>query len=66
MICDQNSRKFHQNPKKPFYYEYTKFCGASINWKVKNFINKKLVVSIFVTNRFEKYFLVCKKKAGRL
>ena len=55
MIFEHNLPKFHQNLKK---ITKKNFMMLSSKWKVKNFhnfINKKLVVSIFVTNRFERY-----------
>ena len=54
-VFDQNLQKFHQNSKN-FYY--IKFCDAFTKLESENFhnfINKKLVVSIFVTNRFCTY-----------
>ena len=55
MIFNHNLWKFHQNPK---IFYYIKFCDAFAKVESENFhnfINKKLVVSIFVTNRFERY-----------
>ena len=56
MIFEHNLLpKFHQNLKS--FYKI-KFYDAFVkveSEKFHNFINKKLVVSIFVTNRFERY-----------
>ena len=55
MIFEHNLQKFNQNLKN-FYY--IKFCDAFVKLESENFysfINKKFVLLIFVTNRFEKY-----------
>ena len=55
MIFNQNLQKFHQNQSN---YYYIKFCDAFAKLEsenFRNFNNKKLVVSIFVTNTFERY-----------
>ena len=55
MIFEHNLQKFHQNLKN---FHQIKFYDAFVileSENFHNFINKKLVVSIFVTNRFEKY-----------
>ena len=55
MIFDQNLQKFHQNPK--IFYNI-KFCDTFTKLESENFhnfINKKLVVSIFVINIFCRY-----------
>ena len=55
MTFEHNLTKFHQNLKN-FYS--IKFYDAFVKVESEhfhNFINKKLVVSIFVTNIFERY-----------
>ena len=55
MIFDQNLQKIHQNQQN-FYY--IKFCDAFAKLEreiFQNFINKKLIASIFVSNRFRRY-----------
>ena len=55
MIFEHNLQKFHQNLKN-FYY--IKFHDAFVKLEsenLHNFINKKLVVAIFVTNTFCRY-----------
>ena len=55
MIFDHIFKKIHQNPN---IFYYIKFCDAFAKLESENFhnfINKKLGVSIFVTNRFERY-----------
>ena len=55
MIFEHNLPKFHQNLKNfysiKFYDAFVKVESENFH----NFINKKLVVSIFVNNRFERY-----------
>ena len=55
MIFDHIFKKIHQNPN---IFYYIKFCDAFAKLESENFhnfINKKLVIRIFVTNRFERY-----------
>ena len=55
MIFDHIFKRFHQNPN---IFYYIKFCDAFAKLESENFhnfINKKFVIWIFVTNRFEKY-----------
>ena len=54
MIFEHNLPKFHQNLKNFYSIFYDAFVKVESE-NFHNFINKKLVVSIFVTNRLERY-----------
>ena len=55
MIFEHNLPKFHQNLKIFYYMKFFDTFAKLESEHFHNFINTKWVLSIFVTNRFERY-----------
>ena len=55
MIFDHIFKKIHQHPNIFYYITFCDTFAKLESENFHNFINKTLIVWIFVTNRFERY-----------